>query len=372
MTDSSGQLDIQSIKNTFLSVGAENSFLAESGDSWSERFAGVFESSSGITIHIFSDGWDLQKKTLVEKKIQEAILLKTPNPCAVTVYFKRKTSKPNAPVTPRSPQEVPAPFGAKIARRAIPGVRSIVAVSSGKGGVGKSTVSVNLAVAMAAAGSRVGILDADIYGPSIAAMTGTSGPMDVRIHGTGVPKAQPVVAHGIKIASFGYFTDVKEPAIWRGPMASKALEQLMYDVDWGDLDVLVLDLPPGTGDIQLTIIEKLPVTAAVIVSTPQDIALIDAHKAVSMFEKLEVPIIGIVRNMAHFSCSRCGHDEHIFGDAAFSDFAQTRRIPEVASLPLTIETRQLSDAGRPVALFGSDKVKAPFQGLAKLVLECLK
>ena len=189
-------------------------------------------------------------------------------------------------------------------------MRNIIAVASGKGGVGKSTVAVNLALALAAEGATVGILDADIYGPSQPTMLGLQGQRPTSPDGKTL---DPMVAHGVQAMSIGFLIDMEQPMVWRGPMVTQALEQLLRDTHWKDLDYLVVDMPPGTGDIQLTLAQKVPVTGAVIVTTPQDIALLDARKGLKMFEKVNVPILGIVENMSTHVCSNCGHEEHIFG-----------------------------------------------------------
>ena len=195
----------------------------------------------------------------------------------------------------------------------VPGIRNIIAVASGKGGVGKSTVAVNLALALAAEGATVGVLDADIYGPSQPMMLGIQGRRPTSPDGKTL---DPMVAHGLQAMSIGFLIDMEQPMVWRGPMVTQALEQLLRDTHWKDLDYLVVDMPPGTGDIQLTLAQKVPVTGAVIVTTPQDIALLDARKGLKMFEKVNVPILGVVENMSTHVCSKCGHEEHVFGQAA--------------------------------------------------------
>jgi ATP-binding protein involved in chromosome partitioning len=228
-------------------------------------------------------------------------------------------------------------------------IRNIVAVASGKGGVGKSTTAVNLALGLAADGARVGILDADIYGPSIPRMLGVSGQPDVdgkRI----VPKQ----AHGLQVMSIGFLVEEETPMIWRGPMVTSALQQLLGETDWEDLDFLVVDLPPGTGDIQLTLAQKVPVAGAVIVTTPQDIALLDARKAFQMFRKVEVPVLGVVENMSTHICSQCGHEEAIFGSGGGSGMAADYGIPLLGQLPLAMEIRASLDAGRPTMVADPD------------------
>ncbi|MCA3132307.1 MAG: iron-sulfur cluster carrier protein ApbC [Betaproteobacteria bacterium] len=237
---------------------------------------------------------------------------------------------------------IAAPASAKGNR--IPGVKNIVAVASGKGGVGKSTVAVNLALALAAEGARVGILDADIYGPSQPTMLGLQGSKPVSPDGKSI---EPMEAHGVQAMSIGFLVDVEQPMVWRGPMATGALEQLLRDTRWRDLDYLVVDMPPGTGDIQLTLAQKVPVTGAVIVTTPQDIALIDARKGLRMFEKVSVPILGVVENMGLHVCSNCGHEEHIFGSGGGEAMAQDYGVPLLGTLPLDLKIRLQADSGKP-------------------------
>ncbi len=227
----------------------------------------------------------------------------------------------------------------------IRGVRHIVAVASGKGGVGKSTVSANLALSLARSGRSVGLLDADIYGPSQQMMMGAtqepSGGADGRI-------SPVIVPGGVRVMSLGFMIDVDQPVIWRGPMLVKALEQFVGDVEWGDLDYLVIDLPPGTGDVALTLCQNLPFAGAVIVTTPQDIALIDVRKALHMFVKLGVPVLGIVENMAYFQCPACGHTEHIFGSGGGRRTAEQLEIPFLGAIPLDPAVVVAGDTGRPV------------------------
>lgn len=226
------------------------------------------------------------------------------------------------------------------------GVKNIIVVASGKGGVGKSTTSVNLALALAAEGARVGILDADIYGPSQPTMLGSHAKPDSKDGKT----MEPVVSHGLQSMSIGYMIGEDTPMVWRGPMVTGALLQLLNDTHWQDLDYLVVDLPPGTGDIQLTLAQKVPVAGAVIVTTPQDIALIDAKKAIKMFEKVSVPVLGIVENMSIHICSKCGHAEHIFGEGGAARMAEQYDIDFLGALPLDIRIREHVDSGRPTVV----------------------
>ncbi|MBV8974682.1 MAG: iron-sulfur cluster carrier protein ApbC, partial [Sinobacteraceae bacterium] len=223
-------------------------------------------------------------------------------------------------------------------------IRNVVAVASGKGGVGKSTVAVNLALAWAAQGARVGILDADIYGPSQPLMLGLAGQRPTSADGKHL---RPLHSHGVAAMSIGFLVDAEQPMVWRGPMVTQALTQLLGETQWGGLDYLVVDMPPGTGDIQLTLSQKVPVTGAVIVTTPQDIALLDARKGLKMFEKVGVPIVGIVENMSMHVCSNCGHVEHILGQGGGEQMCRDYNVPFLGSLPLDVKIREQADSGRP-------------------------
>ena len=232
------------------------------------------------------------------------------------------------------------------------GVKNTIAVASGKGGVGKSTVSVNLALALAAEGATVGVLDADIYGPSQPRMMGVTGKPDTKDGKSLEPKEN----YGVQVMSIGFLIDDETPMIWRGPMVTQALEQLLRDTRWRDLDYLIIDLPPGTGDIQLTLAQKIPVSASVIVTTPQDIALLDARKAYKMFEKVKIPVLGVVENMSTHICSQCNHEEHIFGEGGGQAMATDYDISFLGSLPLAMRIRQDADSGRPTVVAEPDGV----------------
>jgi len=225
----------------------------------------------------------------------------------------------------------------------IQGVKNIIAVASGKGGVGKSTTAVNLALAMAAEGATVGILDADIYGPSQPRMLGVSDKPESKDG----KSLEPLLGHGIQSMSIGYLIEEDTPMIWRGPMVTQALEQLLNDTRWQDVDYLVIDLPPGTGDVQLTLAQKVPVSGAVIVTTPQDIALLDARKALKMFDKVDVSVLGIVENMSIHICSQCGHEEHIFGEGGGARMSEDYDVDFLGALPLDIQIREEVDSGTP-------------------------
>jgi ATP-binding protein involved in chromosome partitioning len=244
----------------------------------------------------------------------------------------------------------------------IPGIKNIIAIASGKGGVGKSTTAVNLALALAAEGASVGVLDADIYGPSQPMMLGIAG----RPESKNGKHLEPMEAHGLQAISIGFLIDIDTPMVWRGPMVTQALEQLLKDTAWRELDYLVIDLPPGTGDIQLTLAQKVPVTGAVIVTTPQDIALIDARKGLKMFEKVGIPILGIVENMSFHVCSKCGHESHIFGSGGGQKMSKDYGAELLGQLPLDEAIQQQADSGRPTVVSDPDgKVAEIYRRIAR-------
>ena len=246
----------------------------------------------------------------------------------------------------------------------LPGVKNIVAVASGKGGVGKSTTAANLALALAAEGASVGILDADIYGPSQPMMMGIEG----RPESVDGKNMEPMENHGIQVMSIGFLIAPDEAMIWRGPMATQALEQLLRQTNWKDLDYLIVDMPPGTGDIQLTLSQRVPMTGAIIVTTPQDIALLDAKKGIKMFEKVGVPILGIVENMAVHVCSNCGHTEHIFGEDGGRKMAAEYKMDYLGALPLDMQIRLQADSGIPTVVADPDgDVAAVYKAVARQV-----
>jgi ATP-binding protein involved in chromosome partitioning len=254
----------------------------------------------------------------------------------------------------------------------IPGVKQIIAVASGKGGVGKSTTSVNLALALFAEGKKVGILDADIYGPSQPQMLGVGLRRPEIVSINGQQKMKPIMAHGIQSISMGYLVTEQTPVMWRGPMATGALLQLIQQTAWDDVDVLVIDMPPGTGDIQITLAQKIPVTGAVIVTTPQDIALLDAKKAVEMFRKVNVPIFGVIENMSTHICSQCGHEEHIFGDGGGERIARDYQTQLLGALPLDIRIREDVDSGKPTLVAEPDSaISKIYRTIAKNIIQQL-
>ncbi len=251
----------------------------------------------------------------------------------------------------------------------LPNAHNVIAIGSGKGGVGKSTIAVNLALALAAEGLKIGVLDADIYGPSVPTMLGLSGKPDSPDGKT----IEPMRAYGIEAMSIGFLVGDDTPMIWRGPMVTQALTQLLRDTRWGDLDILVVDLPPGTGDIQLTMAQRIPVAGAVVVTTPQEVATMDARKALKMFEKVEIPVLGLVENMAAHVCSHCGHVEHIFGKGGAEWMSGQYGVPVLGSLPLEVAIREHGDAGTPIVVAEPQSAAAKaYRAAAKALLERLK
>ncbi len=268
-------------------------------------------------------------------------------PGAGPVFVSLTADRPAAGGAGRTPPS-PGPRGPAAPPRpqAVPGVKRIVAVASGKGGVGKSTLSCNLALALRQQGLSVGLLDADIYGPSAPKLFGLTGKPRL----VGERMLEPLDGYGVKVMSIGFLVDESSAMIWRGPMVTSAIQQLLREVAWGELDVLIVDMPPGTGDAQLTMAQSTPLTGAVIVSTPQDLALIDARRGVAMFQKVEIPILGIVENMATFVCPHCGTESHIFGHGGARKEAERLGVPFLGEIPLNMEIRETSDAGRPIVV----------------------
>ncbi|MDQ7038115.1 MAG: Mrp/NBP35 family ATP-binding protein [Aquificota bacterium] len=271
--------------------------------------------------------------------------------------------------SPPPKQEIPVGQPA-FTRRPVPGVRHLVAVGSGKGGVGKSTVAVNLALALRNLGYRVGLLDADIYGPSVPTLMGLKGE---RVRVSERNKLVPLEKFGIKVLSIGLMLPSEDtPVIWRGPMLMKALTQFLFDTEWGELDYLVLDLPPGTGDVQLTLAQNVEMAGAIVVTTPQDVALADVRKATSMFKEVNVPVIGVIENMAYFTCPETGNRYYIFGKGRVAEFAASYNLKILGSIPIDPEVAERSDTGEPVVISHPDsEVARAFVGIAKMVAQNL-
>jgi ATP-binding protein involved in chromosome partitioning len=284
-------------------------------------------------------------KALADLLVIDNIMIKTTSTQSQDVFkaLDKQTPSP-APTEPTQPAQIKAGHGTIDKKKPVPGVEKIIAIGSGKGGVGKSTFTANLALTLAMQGKKVGVIDADIYGPSLPMIFGKR---DVKPRSNSDKKIIPIEAFGIKFMSFGFFINEQDPVIWRGPMLGGVLNQFLFDVDWTGLDYLLIDLPPGTGDIQLSMIQNAHVDGAIIISTPQDIALLDAKKGAEMFKKLNLPLIGMVENMSSFICNSCGTEHHIFGEGGVAKAVQQLDIPFLGKIPLEIELRTGSDNGVP-------------------------
>ena len=311
----------------------------------------------GLIRNIEALGW----KGEVEIEVTDAAPAKPATPAAAPPPAARKAE----PVRGMENGGMMQPHGGPISKNPIPGVRHVVAVASGKGGVGKSTVATNLAVALQRAGYRVGLMDADIYGPSLPLMMNVSG----RPFANAEKKILPLEGHGVKCMSIGFLVDANEPIIWRGPMVMGVVKQFLHDVAWGELDVLFIDLPPGTGDAQLTMIQAVPLSGAVIVTTPQEVALLDAVRAIEMFKKLEVPVLGILENMSWLELPD-GSRMHVFGEGGGARTADRYGVPLLGQIPLDGKVREGGDQGKPIAMTGSPTA-ALFRGAASAVSERL-
>lgn len=287
-----------------------------------------------------------------------------PGVLSATVVLTAHSAAAPQPATPRQAAKAPSGQGPML----LPEVGAIVAVASGKGGVGKSTTAVNLAVALAAQGLRVGLLDADIYGPSLPQMLGTR----ERPRATG-QRITPLSRWGLKAMSIGFLVEEETPMIWRGPMVMGALEQMMGQVEWGALDIMIVDMPPGTGDAQLTMSQRVPLAGAVIVSTPQDVALLDARRGVRMFEKVNVPVLGVIENMSFFCCPNCGHRSELFGHGGAKREAERLGVEFLGELPLKLAIRELADAGTPIVTARPDTEEAAaYRAIAARLWEKVK
>ena len=298
----------------------------------------------------------------------EQVVAGLPGALSVTAVLTAERAAPPPEQQPQQAPRIGRHGSGGMEKMALPGIKAVVAVASGKGGVGKSTVTANLAVALSRLGLSVGILDADIYGPSMPRMLGISG--QPRSEGD---KLETMRGHGVSCMSIGFLVDPDQPTIWRGPMVMGALEQLLGDVNWGELDLLLVDMPPGTGDAQLTMAQKVPLKGAIIVSTPQDIALIDARKGLNMFRQTEVPVMGMVENMSYFHCPSCGERADIFGHGGARETAAELGCDFLGEIPLHISLRETSDGGTPIvaAMPDSDEAQA-FMAIAEQVKQRLK
>lgn len=328
----------------------------------------MVESGAVTNIQIFGDEVEvditIKNPSLQARKKTEVEILKIIHK---EVYAKAKTKinvKVEAPaVKPNKVNEIKG--------KAIPGISNIIAVASGKGGVGKSTVTANLAVTLSKMGFKVGLLDADIYGPSMPIMFDVANEKPLAVTIDGKSKMKPVESYGVQLLSIGFFTQRDQAVIWRGPMASKALNQMIFDAHWGDLDFMLIDLPPGTGDIHLSIMQALPITGAVVVSTPQEVALADARKGVAMFQQdsINVPVLGIIENMAYFTPAELPENKYyIFGKEGAKHLAEDLKVPFLGEIPLVQSIREAGDAGRPAALQTETPVEAAFEEITKQVV----
>jgi ATP-binding protein involved in chromosome partitioning len=335
---------------TKISAPGEGKNMVESG-----AVTNVVVFGDEVVIDVVIDNPTLQARKKTEVSVMQVIHAEVDQKLKVKVNIKVEV-----------PQNAPNPN--LIKGKPIPGIKNIVAIASGKGGVGKSTVTANIAVTLAQMGFQVGLLDADIYGPSMPTMFDVvmEKPLSVMIDGKS--KMKPVESHGVKMLSIGFFTQPGQAVIWRGPMAAKALNQLIFDAHWGELDFLLIDLPPGTGDIHLSIMQALPITGALVVSTPQEVALADARKGVAMFqqENIQVPVLGIIENMAYFTPEELpDHKYYIFGKDGAKNLAEDLGVPFIGALPLVQSIREAGDVGRPAALQQSGPTAASFEVLTR-------
>ncbi len=337
-----------------ITVPGEGQNMIESG---AVKNVQIFGDEVEIDITINNPSLQARKKTEVEilkiihKEVYEKAKIK------INLKVEAATAKPKTN---------------EIKGKPIPGIKNIIAIASGKGGVGKSTVTANLAVTLAKMGFKVGLLDADIYGPSMPIMFDVAQEKPLAVNVNGKSKMKPVESYGVKILSIGFFTQPNQAVIWRGPMASKALNQMIFDAHWGELDFMLLDLPPGTGDIHLSIMQAMPVTGAVIVSTPQEVALADAKKGVAMFQQdsINVPVLGIVENMAYFTPAELQDNKYyIFGKEGARHLAEDLKVPFLGEVPLVQSIREAGDVGRPAALQTASPTEAAFEELTKNVVQ---
>ena len=337
-----------------ISIAGEGKNMVESGAVTNVM---TFADEVVVDLKIATPAMHIKKRAEADiiKTIQEQVFKDAKVQVNISVEAPVKEANPNL-----------------IKGKAIPGIKNIVAVASGKGGVGKSTVTANLAITLSKMGFKVGILDADIYGPSIPIMFDVALERPLSVTVDGKSKMKPVENYGVKILSIGFFTKPDQAVIWRGPMAAKALNQLIFDADWGDLDFMLLDLPPGTGDIHLSIMQSLPITGAVVVSTPQTVALADAKKGVAMFqqESIDVPVLGIVENMAYFTPAELPDNKYyIFGKEGAMHLAEDLNVPFLGALPLIQSIREAGDAGHPAALQSGTSIEEAFIDITKNIVQ---
>ncbi len=337
-----------------ITVPGEGQNMVESG---AVKNIQIFGDEVEIDVTISNPSLQARKKTEVE-------ILK--------IIHKEVYEKAKIKINLKVEAAAAKPKTNEIKGKPIPGIKNIIAVASGKGGVGKSTVTANLAVTLAKMGFKVGLLDADIYGPSMPIMFDVAMEKPLAVTVDGKSKMKPVESYGVKILSIGFFTQPNQAVIWRGPMASKALNQMIFDAHWGELDFMLLDLPPGTGDIHLSIMQAMPVTGAVIVSTPQEVALADAKKGVAMFQQdsINVPVLGIVENMAYFTPAELPENKYyIFGKEGARHLAEDLKVPFLGEIPLVQSIREAGDVGRPAAMQTASPIEAAFEELTKNVVQ---
>ena len=341
--------DIQAALST-ITVPGEGANMIASG-----AVRNIMTFADEIVVDIVITNPALQAKKKVESAITSVLLEKVYADAKIKVNVK-----------------VEAPAKPEIKGKQLPNIKNIIAVASGKGGVGKSTVTANLAVTLAGMGFKVGVLDADIYGPSMPIMFDVEGEKPLAVRVDGASKMKPVESYGVKILSIGFFTKPNQAVVWRGPMASKALNQMIFDAAWGEIDFLLLDLPPGTGDIHLSIMQSLPITGAVVVSTPQNVALADAKKGVAMFqqESINVPVLGIIENMAYFTPEELPNNKYyIFGKEGAKNLAEDIEVPFLGEIPLVQSIREAGDVGRPAAMQTATSIEESFKEITRNVVQ---
>ncbi|MFP5490599.1 MAG: Mrp/NBP35 family ATP-binding protein [Bacteriovoracia bacterium] len=343
------------------------------GKTFSEenRWKDIAIENQKVTITYARDGISPQDKRLVEKTIAEflssvvsedKLLLKSVSSDSADVFKAVGT-----PAVKAEPAQIKTGHAAPMTKKPVPGVGKVIAIGSGKGGVGKSTFTVNLASTLARSGRKVGVIDADIYGPSIPMLLGKRFEKPLANEQR---KIVPIESHGLKFLSFGLFIEEKDPVIWRGPMLGGVLNQFLFDANWEGLDYLFIDLPPGTGDIQLSMVQNCQVDGVIIISTPQDVALLDATKGLEMFRKLNLPVIGMVENMSSFICSNCNHEHHLFGEGGVEKAIQTLQVPFLGKIPLEVELRMSADSGYPYManpVYEGRPVARAFQAVAEKI-----